>query len=405
MDDVERAFREAHGQAVATLTRIFGDLTLAEDAVQDAFVIAMGRWPNDGLPDNPAGWIVTTARNRATDVVRRERRGRALAEQVTTDHLRAERAVGPEVPTALPDDQLRLIFTCCHPALRLGHQVALTLRLVAGLTLAEVAAAFLVGEETMAKRLLRAKYKIRAASIPYRVPEGADLPRRLHAVLTVLYLIYNAGADDVGRRGLRAEAIWLARVLVRLMPDEPEAAGLLALMLLSDARMPARCDAAQVVQLEDQDRSLWDRSLIAEGQELVLTCLRRRRLGPFQLQAAIQALHCAAARYEQTDWAAIVRFYDRLLAVMPTPVVALNRAVAAAETEGPAASLVLLDDLSADLAGYHLLHAARGSMLQRLGRRDEAAAAYGRAAALARTDADTAFLARRHTELTTDQAL
>jgi RNA polymerase sigma-70 factor, ECF subfamily len=405
MEDVERAFREAHGQAVATLTRIFGDLTLAEDAVQDAFVIAMGRWPKDGLPDNPAGWIVTTARNRATDVVRRERRGRELAEQVTADHLRAERVDGPEVPTALPDDQLRLIFTCCHPALRLEHQVALTLRLVAGLTLAEVAAAFLVGEETMAKRLLRAKYKIRAASIPYRVPEGADLPRRLHAVLTVLYLIYNAGADDVGRRGLRAEAIWLARVLVGLMPDEPEAAGLLALMLLSDARMPARSDAAQVVQLEDQDRSLWDRSLIAEGQELVLTCLRRRRLGPFQLQAAIQALHCAAARYEQTDWAAIVRFYDRLLAVMPTPVVALNRAVAAAETEGPAASLVLLDDLSADLAGYHLLHAARGSMLQRLGRRDEAAAAYGRAAALARTDADTAFLARRHTELTTDQAL
>jgi RNA polymerase sigma-70 factor, ECF subfamily len=405
MEDVERAFREAHGQAVATLTRIFGDLTLAEDAVQDAFVIAMGRWPKDGLPDNPAGWIVTTARNRATDVVRRERRGRELAEQVTADHLRAERADEPEVPTALPDDQLRLIFTCCHPALRLEHQVALTLRLVAGLTLAEVAAAFLVGEETMAKRLLRAKYKIRAASIPYRVPEGADLPRRLHAVLTVLYLIYNAGADDVGRRGLRAEAIWLARVLVRLMPDEPEAAGLLALMLLSDARMPARSDAAQVVQLEDQDRSLWDRPLIAEGQELVLTCLRRRRLGPFQLQAAIQALHCAAARYEQTDWAAIVRFYDRLLAVMPTPVVALNRAVAAAETEGPAASLVLLDDLSADLAGYHLLHAARGSMLQRLGRRDEAAAAYGRAAALARTDADTAFLARRHTELTTDQAL
>jgi RNA polymerase sigma-70 factor, ECF subfamily len=405
MEDVERAFREAHGQAVATLTRIFGDLTLAEDAVQDAFVIALGRWPKDGLPDNPAGWIVTTARNRATDVVRRERRGRELAEHMTADHLRAERADGPEVPTALPDDQLRLVFTCCHPALRLEHQVALTLRLVAGLTLAEVAAAFLVGEETMAKRLLRAKYKIRAANIPYRVPEGADLPRRLHAVLTVLYLIYNAGADDVGRRGLRAEAIWLARVLVGLMPDEPEAAGLLALMLLSDARMPARSDAARVVQLEDQDRSLWDRSLIAEGQELVLACLRRRRLGPFQLQAAIQALHCAAARYEQTDWAAIVRFYDRLLAVMPTPVVALNRAVAAAETEGPAASLVLLDDLSADLAGYHLLHAARGSMLQRLGRRDEAAAAYGRAAALARTDVDTAFLARRHTELTTDQAL
>ena len=402
MDDVERAFREAHGQAVATLTRLFGDLTLAEDAVQDAFVIAMDRWPRDGLPENPAGWIVTTGRNRATDVVRRERRGRQLAEQVAADQLRAERAPGPEVSAPLPDDQLRLIFTCCHPALRVEHQVALTLRLVAGLTPAEVAAAFLVGDETMAKRLVRAKYKIKAANIPFRVPDD-DLPRRLQAVLTVLYLIYNAGAEDVGRRGLRAEAIWLTRVLVGLMPDEPEAAGLLALMLLSDARMPARSDAARVVLLTDQDRSLWERSLIAEGQELVLACLRRRQPGPFQLQAAIQALHCAAPRYEQTDWAAIVRFYDRLLRVMPTPVVALNRAVAVAETEGAEAGLQLLDDLVRDLAGYHLLHASRGAMLERLGRRDEAADAYGRAAALARTDADTSFLARRHTELTTDQ--
>jgi RNA polymerase sigma-70 factor, ECF subfamily len=405
VDDVERAFREAHGQAVATLTRLFGDLTLAEDAVQDAFVIAMDRWPRDGLPDNPAGWIVTTARNRATDVVRWERRGRRLAEQIAGDHLRAGPAAGPEIPAPLPDDQLRLIFTCCHPALRVEHQVALTLRLVAGLSLVEVAAAFLIGEETMAKRLVRAKYKIKAASIPYRVPDGADLPRRLQAVLTVLYLIYNAGADDVARRDLRAEAIRLARVLVRLMPEEPEAAGLLALVLLSDARMPARRDAARVVLLTDQDRSLWDRSLIAEGQELVLACLRRRRLGAFQLQAAIQALHCAAPSYEQTDWAAIVRFYDRLHTVMPTPVVALNRAIAVAETDGPEAGLQLLDDLAQDLAGYHLLHASRGSMLERLGRRDEAVAAYGRAAALARTDADTAFLAQRQTELTTDQPL
>jgi RNA polymerase sigma-70 factor, ECF subfamily len=404
MDDVERAFREAHGQAVATLTRLFGDLTLAEDAVQDAFVIAMQRWPHDGLPENPAGWIVTTGRNRATDVVRRERRGRQLAEQVAADQLRAERAPGPEVSAPLPDDQLRLIFTCCHPALRVEHQVALTLRLVAGLTPAEVAAAFLVGDETMAKRLVRAKYKIKAANIPFRVPDD-DLPRRLQAVLTVLYLIYNTGADDAGRRGLRVEAIRLTRVLVGLMPDEPEAVGLLALMLLSDARMPARYDAAMVVLLRDQDRSLWDRSLIAEGQELVLACLRRRRLGPFQLQAAIQALHCAAPRYGQTDWAAIVRFYDRLLTVLPTPVVALNRAVAVAETDGAEAGLQLLDDLARDLAGYHLLHASRGSMLERLGRREEAADAYGRAAALARTDAGTSFLTRRHTELTTDQPL
>jgi RNA polymerase sigma-70 factor (ECF subfamily) len=373
--------------------------------VQDAFVIAMDRWPRDGLPDNPAGWIVTTGRNRATDVVRRERRGRQLAEQVAADQLRAGHVPGLEASASLPDDQLRLIFTCCHPALRVEHQVALTLRLVAGLSPAEIAAAFLVADETMAKRLVRAKYKIRAAGIPYRVPHRGDLPRRLQAVLTVLYLIYNAGADDVGRRDLRAEAIRLIRVVVGLMPEEPEAAGLLALMLLSDARMPARRDAASVVQLADQDRSLWDRSLIAEGQELVLACLRRRRPGPFQLQAAIQALHCAAPRYEQTDWAAIVRFYDRLLAVMPTPVAALNRAVAVAETEGPAAGLQLLDDLARELAGYHLLHASRGSMLERLGRRDEAAAAYGRAAALARTDADTAFLARRQTELTTDQLL
>ena len=294
MDDVERAFREAHGQAVATLTRLFGDITLAEDAVQDAFVTAVHRWPQDGVPDNPAGWIVTTARNRAVDVVRRSRRGRELTEQIATDRLRAEPTSGPEDPEPMHDDQLRLIFTCCHPAIRVEHQVALTLRLIAGLTPAEVASAFLVSEETMAKRLVRAKYKIKAAHIPYRVPDEAELPDRLRAVLSVLYLIYNAGADDVRRRDLRAEAIRLTRVLVALMPDEPEAVGLLALMLLSDARMPARGDGAHVVLLKDQDRSLWDPALIAEGQALVLACMRRRRLGPFQLQAAIQALHCAA---------------------------------------------------------------------------------------------------------------
>jgi RNA polymerase sigma-70 factor, ECF subfamily len=402
MDDVERAFREAHGQAVATLTRIFGDITLAEDAVQDAFVTALDRWPSAGVPDNPAGWIVTTARNRAVDVVRRGRRGRQLTQQIATDRLQAE-PTSPGESMPLPDDQLRLIFTCCHPALRVEHQVALTLRLIAGLTPAEVAAAFLVSEEAMAKRLVRAKYKIKATNIPYRVPDTGDLPRRLHAVLSVLYLIYNAGADDVRRRDLRAEAIWLARVLVALMPDEPEAAGLLALMLLSDARMPARADTARVVRLRDQDRALWDRSLIAEGQQLVLNCLRRRRLGPFQLQAAIQALHCAAPSYDETDWAAIVRFYDRLLSVMPTPVVALNRAVAVAETDGPEAGLALLDALRHDLDGYHLLHASRGAMLERLGRRTEAAEAYDRAAALARTEADIAFLTMRRREVRRSQ--
>ena len=300
------------------------------------------------------------------------------------------------------DDQLRLIFTCCHPAIRGEHQVALTLRLIAGLTPAEVAAAFLVSEETMSKRLVRAKYKIRAAHIPYRVPDDAELPGRARAVLSVLYLIYNAGADDLRRRDLRAEAIRLTRVLVTLMPDEPEAVGLLALMLLSDARMPARGDGADVVLLKDQDRSLWDPSLIAEGQELVLACMRRQRLGPFQLQASIHALHCAARRYEETDWEAIVRFYDRLITVMPTPVVTLNRAIAVAETNGPQAGLTLLDGVSDELDGYHLLHAARGSMLERLGRTHEAAQAHDRAAAVARTDAEVSFLSLRRTQLTVD---
>lgn len=402
MDDVERAFREAHGQAVATLTRLFGDITLAEDAVQDAFMTAVRRWPRDGVPDNPAGWILTTARNRALDVVRRSRRGRELTEQIATDRLRAEPTAGPEDPEPMHDDQLRLIFTCCHPAIRVEHQVALTLRLIAGLTPAEVASAFLVSEETMAKRLVRAKYKIKAAHIPYQVPDHAELPDGLRAVLSVLYLIYNAGADDVRRRDLRAEAIRLTQVLVALMPEEPEAVGLLALMLLSEARMPARGDGAHVVLLRDQDRSLWDRSLIADGQALVLACMRRRRLGPFQLQAAIQAMHCAAPRYEETDWAAIVRFYDRLLAAMPTPVVTLNRAVAVAETNGPEAGLALLDGIAEELDGYHLLHATRASMLERLGRPHEAALAYDRAAALARTNAEVSFLSRRRAELAVD---
>nr|WP_240477363.1 DUF6596 domain-containing protein [Jiangella muralis] len=290
------------------------------------------------------------------------------------------------------DDQLRLIFTCCHPAIRVEHRVALTLRLVAGLTPAEVAAAFLVSEEAMAKRLVRAKYKIKAASIPYRVPPADELPGRLRAVLAVLYLVYNAGADDDRRRGLRAEAVRLTRLMAALMPGEPEPAGLLALMLLNDARMPARGGGGDVVLLKDQDRSLWDNALIVEGQALVLDCLRRRRLGPFQLQAAIQALHCAARRYEDTDWPAIVRFYDRLIAVLPTPVVALNRAVAVAEVHGPGDGLLLLDELAGDLAGYHLWHAARGAMLRRLDRRAEAADAYARAAELARTEPTMRFL-------------
>ncbi|TCC49066.1 sigma-70 family RNA polymerase sigma factor [Kribbella capetownensis] len=393
MDDVERAFREAHGQAVATLTRLFGDISLAEDAVQDAFVTAVQRWPRDGVPDNPPGWIVTTARNRAVDVVRRGRRGRELAEQVALDRRQDSSSEDAEL---MRDDQLRLIFTCCHPAIRTEHQVALTLRLIAGLTPAEVASAFLVSEETMAKRLVRAKYKIKSARIPYRVPDEAELPGRLRAVLSVLYLIYNAGADDIrNRRGLCAEAIRLARVLVKLMPDEPEAPGLLALMLLNEARMPARGGGDDVVLLKYQDRSLWNRSLIAEGHQLVLACLRSRRPGPFQLQAAIQGIHCAAPHYGDTDWPTIVRFYDRLLAVMPTPVIALNRAVALAEIRGPATGLTMLDEIAGELPEYHLLHASRGSMLERLGRREEAADAYATAAELARTQPEIQFLRRR----------
>jgi RNA polymerase sigma-70 factor (ECF subfamily) len=399
VDDVERAFRDGHGQAVATLTRLFGDLTLAEDAVQEAFATATARWPRDGVPEHPAGWIVTTARNRAIDVLRRDRRGRELAERAAAERLRLDPGTVPEA-TPLPDDQLRLIFTCCHPALRVEQQVALTLRLVAGLTPGEVAAAFLVSEDTMAKRLVRAKYKIKAAKIPYRVPDAADLPGRLRAVLSVLYLIYNTGADDHARRDLRAEAVRLTRLLANLVPDEPEVSGLLALMLLNEARIPARGEQGQVVLLMNQDRSVWDHSLIAEGQALVLASMRRRQLGPFQLQAAIQALHCAAPSHEETDTTAIMRFYDRLLAVMPTPLVAMNRAIAVAETDGPEAGLVLLDQLADDLDRYHLLHASRGAMLERLGRPDEAAAAYERAATLARTDADVSFLAQRHRELT-----
>ncbi|MET9315881.1 sigma-70 family RNA polymerase sigma factor [Kribbella sp. NPDC003505] len=382
MEEVERAFRDAHGPAVATLVRLFGDISLAEDAVQDAFVTAMDRWPRDGVPENPAGWIVTTARNRAVDVVRRNARGRELTRDLAADQLRAE-----------PDnDQLRLMFTCCHPALRGEHQVALTLRLVAGLTLPELAAGFLVSEETMSKRLVRAKYKIKAAQIPYRIPGDTELPGRLRAVLSVLYLVYNTGADDRDRAYLCAEAIRLTRQLAALIPAEPEAVGLLALMLLNDARRPARGDQGVGVLLQDQDRSLWDHALIDEGQTLALACIRRRRLGPFQLQAAIQALHCAAARYEDTDWGAIVRFYDRLLKMMPTPVVALNRAIALAELQGPGAGLAVLDTLADELDDYHMLHAARGRMLSQLDLRAEAASAYARGAAVARTEPARIFL-------------
>jgi RNA polymerase sigma-70 factor, ECF subfamily len=398
-DQVARVFRDAYGQAVATLVRVFGDITLAEDAVQDAFVVASERWQRDGIPPNPPGWIVTTARNSAIDVLRRAARGRTLHEEVAIvagleDTEDLERAV------AVSDDRLRLIFTCCHPALRTEHQVALTLRLLGGLSVEELAHAFLVTESAMAKRLVRAKYKIKAANIPYRVPKEADLPDRLLSVLSVLYLIYNAGLNSPSRTLLRDEAIRLARTLDELMPDEPEAAGLLALMLLSEARAPTRVADGSLVLLRDQDRSRWNRDLINEGQAIVRACIRRGRPGPYQLQAAIHAVHCNASTFEETDWHQIVAIYDHLYALMPTPVVALNRAIAVAEFEGPSAGLDLIDQVAPNLANYYLMHAARATYLRQLGQRDAAASAFRRARDLAGTDVERGFLADQVEELT-----
>lgn len=402
---IEDVFHDAYGQAVATLVRIFGDISLAEDAVQDAFVVATERWPATGIPPSPAGWIVATARNRAIDVLRRSARGRELQVELALQ-LDSAASAGDDSGEGgpVPDDQLRLIFTCCHPALRTEHQVALTLRLLGGLSVDDVARAFLVTESTMAKRLVRAKYKIRAAGIPYRVPGEADLPERLRSVLSVLYLIYNAGADEPGRAPLRADAIRLARALVSLMPDEPETAGLLALMLLSESRMPARTDAGALVTLRDQDRSMWDQGLIAEGHAITRACVERNRPGPYQLQAAIQAVHCLAQSFEATDWPQIVALYDHLIQLMPTPVVALNRAIAIGETEGAGSLLASLDGLGTHLDNYHLMHAARGSALLRLGRRAAARSAYERAAELAPTDRDRRFLIQQIAALAADSA-
>lgn len=397
---VERVFRDAYGQAVATLVRIFGDIELAEDAVQDAFVVASERWRTGGIPPNPAGWIVTTARNRAIDDLRRAARGRQLHEQLgAVASPSADPSDDWEEDGPVDDDRLRLIFTCCHPALRTEHQVALTLRLLGGLTVDEVARSFLVSESAMAKRLVRARYKIKAAKIPYRVPDEADLPVRLRSVLSVLYLIYNTGVDDPARASLRGEAIRLARALAALMPDEPEAAGLLALMLLSESRAPARTLEGALVLLRDQDRTRWDRTMIEEGHAIVRACIRHNRPGPYQLQAAIQAIHCAADTFESTDWPRIVGLYDHLFLLMPTPVVALNRAIAIGEVEGPGAALAALDAIAPDLDDYHLMHAARGSALRRLGRREAAKVAYQRAARLAVTETDRRFLARQIEEV------
>jgi RNA polymerase sigma-70 factor (ECF subfamily) len=383
--EVGRIFREESGRSVAALIRVFGDIDLAEDAVQEAFAVALRKWPGDGVPPNPGGWITTTARHRAIDRLRRESRGRELLGEVAVLSPRDEAPVevGP-----VQDDRLRLIFTCCHPALSTEAQVALTLRLLGGLSTNEVARAFLVAEPTMAQRLVRAKRKIKAARIPYRVPEDHELPDRLRSVLAVVYLIYNAGLTEPG---LCAEAIRLARILSTLMPDEPEVAGLLALLLLTESRRASRTRPdGSLVLLGEQDRTCWDRALIEEGQAIVRRCLRRNRPGAYQLQAAINAVHADAATFEQTDWSQIVALYDQLLAVAPTPVVALNRAIAVGEVEGAAAALALVDEL--DLDHYHPFHATRADLLWRLGRNTEAAAAYERAAAMAPTDAERDFL-------------
>jgi RNA polymerase sigma-70 factor (ECF subfamily) len=387
---IGRIFREESGRSVAALIRAFGDIDVAEDAVQDAFAVALRTWPRDGLPPNPGGWLTTTARNRAIDRLRRESRGQELLSQAALLAPAADDP-GPPEEAPVPDDRLRLIFTCCHPALATEAQVALTLRLLGGLSTEEVARSFLVTEPAMAQRLARAKRKIKAARIPYRIPEDHELPDRLRPVLAVLYLVYNAGLSNPAESGLCAEAIRLARILAALMPDEPEVAGLLALMLLIESRRPARTRPdGSLVLLGEQDRSRWDRALIAEGQAIVRRCLRRNQPGQYQLQAAINAVHADAATPEQTDWAQIVALYDHLLTIAPTPVIALNRAIAIGEVDGAAAALTLVDEL--DLDNYYPFHATRADLLRRLGRDDEAAAAYAHAAALAPTEAERDFL-------------
>ena len=401
---VDAAFRDEWGRVVATLIRTTGDWDLAEECTQDAFTLALQRWPRDGIPGRPGAWLTTAARNRAIDVLRRRAVGAAKLREVAAMSYEPEPAAADE--SSVPDDRLRLMFTCCHPALSLEARVALTLRTLAGLTTAEIARAFLASEPTMAKRLVRAKQKIQNAGIPYRVPPAHLLPERTPGVLGVLYLLFNegysatAGADLV-RQNLCAEAIRLAQVLATLMPDEAEAAGLLALMLLHDARRAARLDArGDLVTLEDQDREQWDTAEIAEGVLLLNGALRRGRPGPYQVQAAIAACHATAPTAQDTDWAQIAGLYEQLARFLPTPVVELNHAVAVGMAQGPAAGLPLVAALEASgkLAGYHLLPATRADFLRRLGRLPEAAEAYRTALELAGTDAEQRFLRRRLAE-------
>ena len=395
---VERIYREEYGRVVASLVRRFGDIDIAEEAAGEALVTALERWPRDGVPPNPGGWLTTTAGNRAIDRLRREshRDAKHQAAQMIHDDT-------PHEPTGVVEDErLRLIFTCCHPALAPEARVALTLRLLGGLTVPEIARAFLVPETTMAQRITRAKKKIRDAHIPYRVPQAGDLPPRLAGVLAVVYLVFNEGylassGEEPVREELTGEAIRLARILRSLLPEEPEVAGLLALMLLTEARRPVRFAGGELVPLHEQDRGGWDRALIAEGHALVRECLGRGRPGHYQLLAAINAVHTDAPDAAATDWGQIATLYDQLYAVSPSPVVALNRAVAVAELDGPAVALAEVDRL--DLSSYHAWHATRADLLRRLGRSAEARAAYDAAIAATDNPAERAYLSRRRGSL------